>query len=242
MKGQKDDFLSSMKADLATMRTALSDDLYADLIELVKHDIQKYEEKPALVRKLPRGPKADEVSDTKTCDQACRRTSARAFVPDSCQASSRAARASSAPAKGQQGDAVHVVLIRVPELLNEAMARKWMEAVLPRLGGDFRPARTVVLPFHIYGIAHFDFAPAATEAASALRTTRCGTNQEFGIIRDRPPPMQLRGPGLHYYLKLRDRAGLDRRRDPSTDAQGAGRPRALLPEATQAGPIAIRDP
>lgn len=85
------------------------------------------------------------------------------------------------------------MLLRLPELVNESVAKKWMDTVLAKAGSDV-PPRTVFLPFHDNITAHFDASAEDTAAASAIRKlklqypTRAGRSMEVGVIRDRPLP------------------------------------------------------
>lgn len=107
----------------------------------------------------------------------------------------------------QQGTAEHFVLIKLPEPVNDTIARKWIDGVSAQLGPRFYPARTVYLPFHDCVTVHFDSAADATDGALARRkleiqySTRAGTQMEVGVILDRPPPVQRQGRGLYPFYQ-----------------------------------------
>lgn len=163
------DLVTTMREELATLRTSLAEELRIELRQFVRTEIQKSEERSTPKRKVAKGSKPDAGSDADMGEQGSRPTSPRFHASGMRGSRFRPARSASAPPPAQPDVAEHFVLLRLPELVKESVAKKWMDTVLAKAGSDVVPARTVFLPFHDYITAHFDSSAEATAAASAIR-------------------------------------------------------------------------
>lgn len=191
------------------MKDALAKELRAELKQFVQDEISKSSGHADNKRKMPKmagasSSKQDDGSDDDMVDASSQPASPRAtFRP----ARARQPRSPSAPPPAQQDSAEHFFLIKLPEPVGDAVARKWFGAIATQMGECLMPSRTMFLPFHDYITVHFETSEAANAASSALRklkpqfTTRASTAQEVGIIRDRPLPVQRRGRGLHIFYQ-----------------------------------------
>lgn len=120
-------------------------------------------------------------------------------------ARSRQPRSSSAPPPARQDAAEHFFLVKLPEPVGDAIARKRFGEIVAQMGDALAPTRTVFLPCQDYITVHFETSEASNSAPSPLRklepqiTARAGTPHEVGILRGGPPPIQRRGRGLHVF-------------------------------------------
>lgn len=132
----------------------------------------------------------------------------------------RPPRAGSAPpprtAPGAADDDEHLILAKLPEPVHEKMVHLWWCSTDKHLPTGLAPTEVVVRPFHDYVMLFWAFAQDANQASAALRsyrlklTTRDGVEKDIIIIiiiRDRPPPIQRSGRGIHpYYAALLENA------------------------------------
>lgn len=195
--------VATTRDELATLRTAVAEELRAELREFVKTEIQKSEERSAPKRKVAKGFRPNDGSDADMGDTGPRATSPRFYPTRARGARARPTRSASAPPSAQQDVAEHVVLWRLPEPVNESVARKWVDAVVAKARPDFAPTRTVFLPFQGYVTAHFDSAAEATAAAPLPRKLKLRYATRAGSSMARSDPAALWAAPV---LQMRDGA------------------------------------
>lgn len=146
MQQQQAGLVTSTRDELVCLRTSVAE-LRSEFPDLVSQGMQKSEEKHAPKGKVPKGPKVQDISRIGMGNQASRPTSPTPFAAGSQSSRPRQTCSASTLAPAQQVDAMHLILIHVPEPVKCTTVRKWMDSVAYRVAADFSPARMVFVPY-----------------------------------------------------------------------------------------------